>query len=710
MAQFSHKTTKYVEDSNGDATLKVGSNIQGWTLVEKIGKGSMGEVWKATNDQNIESAIKFLTYPDAKTDASGETDVDWGDVPLQRFRREAEILKQINSQNIVRIIDCDVDGNRPFIATTFYTEPTLSKEIRCNGAWDLAKVHTLGSQLFSVLQQVHSKGIVHRDIKPANIIVAPETGSPVLLDFGIALFAQDRSNLTAVGSTLGTNGYIAPELLEIPTRSEPCAETDIWSLVCVLVFALTGHAAFVGTPTDMVNKIKQGRADLHDMPKALKPAFRRALSYDRNQRGTFLDLLHEIHQEDHSRFYSSGIQGMESGTVGGKGNDSPTINYRDSRDGNTKAFSDDIPTLTYGESHEAGAELPMKNQKTSKEVKSDNSEGERITVEAQENAVNDRSKQELTKNTQLPFDFLRDISPELAEIGNEAAGKIDSDPNAAGNNLRQFAQGIGNVVFTKLQLPPPVDDRHANAKPTAGSYNYWFREHSYFFNAFRKSQNRGEDSRRQWPDLMLFFRTLVADGNRASHVGVPIPARGGRPMVEKEITAKEARRDLDYAKALGSWLVENIDRIKPPTNDPQAKLVITMKYPSGMTKKITVSYLQTIDQGDFTREDKSEYRWFVGTGKDTKQFSPLQKISKDYLLIGKKRNRDEEEKSPAEKSPAEKSPAVTEKPVVIETPQNRKAIDIQNPRDAPKPPEVQNDSIFSNVIQEIQEAWDRGSL
>jgi TolB-like protein/Tfp pilus assembly protein PilF len=209
--------------------VMIGTTISHYKIVEKLGGGGMGVVYKA-EDTKLRRivALKFLS-PDLARDEQAKT----------RFVHEAQAASALRHPNICTIHDIDETAdNRLFIVMDFYEGKTL-KEMIESGPLPIDKAIDVAIQVAQGLAKAHESGVVHRDIKPANILIGQD-GIARIVDFGLAKLSG-QTMLTKAGSTLGTEAYMSPE----QARGESVDHrTDIWSLGVTMYEMVTGQLPF----------------------------------------------------------------------------------------------------------------------------------------------------------------------------------------------------------------------------------------------------------------------------------------------------------------------------------------------------------------------------------------------------------------------------------------------------------------------------------
>ena len=209
-----------------------------YTLVEKIGQGGMGAVYRANHAMlRRPTAVKLITGDAASPER------------IQRFEREVQLTSQLTHPNTVSIFDYGRTPDGVFYYAMEYLDGlTLEDLVRIDGPQPAGRVVHIMRQVASALAEAHGLGLVHRDIKPGNVILVRERGGAAdvakVVDFGLVKEVDEAAGLTREGRISGTPHYLSPEAIMTPAAVT--SQSDLYSLGCVGYYLLTGQRVFDG--------------------------------------------------------------------------------------------------------------------------------------------------------------------------------------------------------------------------------------------------------------------------------------------------------------------------------------------------------------------------------------------------------------------------------------------------------------------------------
>jgi serine/threonine protein kinase len=245
-----------------------------YEIVERLGEGGQGVVYAGVDASGNRAAIKLLRA-DLSADAGARN----------RFVREAQAAKQVARFCTAQVLEADVAGDQPYIASEYVPGPSLYKQVTETGPITGAALDRLAIGTATALVAIHQAGIVHRDFKPHNVIMAPD--GPRVIDFGIAR-ALDTGQTNAT-KAIGTPSYMAPEQVAGATLTEA---VDVWAWATTMVFAATGHPPFGDdTVVAVINRVMNEPPYLEGVPADLRRLVAACLVKEPQRRPTAQQLM-----------------------------------------------------------------------------------------------------------------------------------------------------------------------------------------------------------------------------------------------------------------------------------------------------------------------------------------------------------------------------------------------------------------------------------
>jgi hypothetical protein len=238
----------------------------------------MGRVYLGRSPGGRNVAIKVI-----RTELAGNPDF------RARFAREVSAARKVSGIFTAQVVDADLDGPVPWLATSYVAGPSLADAVAGRGPLPAASVLRLAAGLAEGLNAIHSAGVVHRDLKPSNVLLAED--GPRLIDFGISR-SVEMIALTRTGTVVGSPGFMSPEQAEGREVGPP---SDIFSLGAVLTFAATGEGPFgEGSTVALLYRVVSSQPNTDQLSGEIRPLIERCLAKDPQHRPTAAQLLAEL--------------------------------------------------------------------------------------------------------------------------------------------------------------------------------------------------------------------------------------------------------------------------------------------------------------------------------------------------------------------------------------------------------------------------------
>jgi Protein kinase domain len=244
----------------------------------RLGAGGMGRVYLGRSPGGRHVAIKVIR-PELAEDGEFRA----------RFAREVAAARKVSGIFTAPVVDADLDGPVPWLATSYVPGPPLSDVVAARGPLDAGLVLALAAGLAEGLAVIHAAGVVHRDLKPSNVLLAED--GPRLIDFGISR-SMEASPLTGTGTVVGSPGFMSPEQAQGRDVGPP---SDIFSLGAVLAFAAAGEGPFgEGSTISLLYRVVTSEPNTNGLPAEIRPMIDRCLAKDPWRRPTAAQLLTEL--------------------------------------------------------------------------------------------------------------------------------------------------------------------------------------------------------------------------------------------------------------------------------------------------------------------------------------------------------------------------------------------------------------------------------
>ena len=249
-----------------------------YRLLGKLGSGGMGHVFLGMSAGGRPIAVKVIRE-------------ELADDPQfrSRFLREVAAARKVSGLFTALVVDADLDGAVPWLATAYVPGPSLTDAVRQHGPFPAGTLLALAAGLAESLSAIHAAGVVHRDLKPSNVLLAED--GPRVIDFGISE-AAEASALTGANVVIGSPGFMSPEQV---LGQDVGPASDMFSLGAVLTFAGTAQGPFgSGSDAALVYRLVNSPARLGLLPEEVRPLVGSCLAKHPGDRPTALELLAEV--------------------------------------------------------------------------------------------------------------------------------------------------------------------------------------------------------------------------------------------------------------------------------------------------------------------------------------------------------------------------------------------------------------------------------
>ena len=244
----------------------------------RLGSGGMGHVFLGMSAGGRPIAVKVIRE-ELADDPQFRT----------RFRGEVAAARKVSGLFTAFVVDADLDGEMPWLATAYVAGPSLFEAVHDHGPLDARTLLALAAGLAESLSAIHAAGVVHRDLKPSNVLLAED--GPRVIDFGIS-GAAEASAQTGASVVIGSPGFMSPEQVLGHDIGPP---SDMFSLGAVLAFAGTGQGPFGSGPNAaLIYRLVNHPADLSRLPDEIRPLVGRCLAKHPSDRPTARELLAEV--------------------------------------------------------------------------------------------------------------------------------------------------------------------------------------------------------------------------------------------------------------------------------------------------------------------------------------------------------------------------------------------------------------------------------